>query len=80
MVKEKEALIQDLSARLREHLSSSAEKLNEISSLRASNERASAALGRAEEFKSSFQIFLHEIERLNQLVAGKESEIKQLRL
>lgn len=58
LVKEKEAIIHDLSARLRENLSSSAEKTNEINSLKTHNERMNTALGRAEEFKSNFQIFL----------------------
>jgi uncharacterized coiled-coil protein SlyX len=38
------------------------------------------ALGHAEESKGNFQVFLKEIDRLNQVVVGKESEIKNLRL
>jgi hypothetical protein len=47
LIKEKEATIHDLGIRLRENLSSSLEKTNEINSLRLQHERMNVALGRA---------------------------------
>lgn len=47
LVKEKEAIIYDLGVRLRENLSSTAEKTNEINNLKLNHERMNVALGRA---------------------------------
>jgi uncharacterized coiled-coil protein SlyX len=37
-------------------------------------------LSRVEESRSNFQTFMSEIERLNQVVSGKESELKNQKL
>jgi hypothetical protein len=71
IVREKEALVLDFSNKCREYASISEEKNMQLSNLRQESEKMMIAVNHAEESKGNFQLFLKEIDRLNQVVVSK---------
>ena len=80
ILRDRQANLSELSSKNRQISAAFEEKKSQVQNLKEINDKLSINLSKVEETKGNFRTFMSEIERLNEVVSGKDNQIKNQRL